>query len=126
MGTDPAAGKQQWIAFTNGINGAGIVAGLDLCNILRDIDFSRTGLGTGGQGFIGLVETQQSLGHGPDVDNVFGAGLSTGAATHAFALVHHRIAVGAHMNGVKIARTDTVPQSQAPNGADALTAVKGC
>jgi len=67
---------------------------------------------------------QEPLGHGPDFKNAFGAGFHAGAAPHAFILVNHGITVHPDFNGAKLTGPHTVPESQTPDLAVPLPAVK--
>jgi hypothetical protein len=61
MRAHPSAGKQQRVAFADGVDGAFVVTFLDQADVAGNIDLRRTGLLAGRQGVIFLIEDQQAL-----------------------------------------------------------------
>ena len=116
----PAAGKQEWIAFPDGVDSAFIVALADLSDVLGDVYFSRAGLTAGRQAIINAIEMHQALGHGFDPHDILGANRFTGPAADTFFCIHHRVPFGSHFNCAELAGSDTVAQPDAADSADPL------
>jgi hypothetical protein len=114
MGANPAAGKEQGVAFAYGMNGALIIAFPDLGDIQRDVDLSGTNLPAGCQKVLLLIEMEQAFGGGFNREYVFGAGALTGPAPHAFFFVHNGEPVRSYFQCVKQTGLYTVPVTEAP------------
>ncbi len=124
VGADPAAGQEQGVSFPNGMNRPFVIPFPDLGDVFRYIDFRRAGLLTWREGVLGLVEFEEPLAHGPDGEDLFRAGLFTGAATHALCLIDFRVTVLSHMDGVKTACVDAVSKTETADAAHPPAAVE--
>ena len=122
---NPAAGKQERITFTDGVDGAFIVTRSNLGDILGNIDFRRTGLSAGCQAVVTAIEMHQALGHGFDLHDILGANRFAGAAPDTFFFIHYRVAFAAHFDGIELTGIDAVAQPDAPNGTFPLAPGQG-
>jgi len=120
------AGKQEWISFTDGVDGPFVVALTDLSDILGNVDFGGAGLATGRQAIGTAIEVHQAFGHGFDLHDILGANRFTGTAPDTFFLIDHRVPCGPHFYGIELAGIDTVAQPDASDGADPLASRQGC
>ena len=85
-----------------------VIAFSNLSNVKGDIDLGRADLPAGRQRVLLCVEMKQALGRGFYGEYVFGTGPFTGAASHAFFLIHNGKPFRSYFQGVKQAGLHTV------------------
>ena len=93
----------------------------NLVYVFDNIDFSRAGLLTGCNSVVVIVEVKQSLGHGFNFHNVFGADLFACTASDTFDFVDDRITIRSDYKCIKSACLDTITKAQTANRAFVLS-----
>ncbi len=115
---DSADHRGERIALFDHLNGAMIIADLDLADVFPDVDTGGAFPLAGRRAFIFGVFPEDTAGDGRKGDDMLRAYPLTGAAARAFHRIHDRKVVGPHHDGVKGTRPGAAAQPEASDGAD--------
>jgi hypothetical protein len=93
MRAHTAAGKEEGIPFTDGMDGALVITFTDLCDVERDVDLCRAGLPARCKTLIVLIKVEESFGRAHYFYYSLGACAFAGTAAYTHLAVHHWVAV---------------------------------